>query len=418
MGPEGVPSHASSGGTVPAVPAAQPAAVSFSSAELRNLLAPIALYPDPLLAQILPASAYPLQIVLAQHWLDRNKARVAKGDFSGVDGENWDPSVKALARFPAIIKRMSDDLEWTIDLGDAEVNQPFNVAEVIQQLRAEAEEAGSLKITPEQTVTISSEGGESLIVIEPAEPSTIYVPNYDWTTAYGSPAPLIFSAGIAIGAWQAFDYWRWCDWRTGAILVWAGRPGTHPPYPGWRPGQPACTGSACDALNADIDASLKPWRPNADYRAGLGSKPGVGANRLGGVGGPVQPPGAERGPGRPAIGARGARQAPLAIGASGQGQLGAGAASLRAPAETFAPERRFDSRFARREQPAGLFAPQSLRFGVFMPTMPTPPGPAPVKPRSPIGRFAPPGRLSPGLAQPGRLAPGSPMTPGLPPMLH
>jgi hypothetical protein len=187
MGPDTVPNHASSGGTVPAAPAAQPAAVSFSSAELRNLLAPIALYPDPLLAQILPASAYPLQIVLAEHWLDRNRARVAKGDFSGVDSQNWDPSVKALARFPAIIKRMSDDLEWTIDLGDAEVNQPFNVAEVIQQLRAEAEKAGSLKTTPEQTVTISSGGGESLIVIEPAEPSTIYVPNYDWAAAYGSP---------------------------------------------------------------------------------------------------------------------------------------------------------------------------------------------------------------------------------------
>jgi hypothetical protein len=404
MGPEAAPSHASSGGAVPAAPAAQPAAVSFSSAELRNLLAPIALYPDPLLAQILSASAYPLQFVLAQHWLDRNKARVAKGDFSGVDSQNWDPSVKALARFPAIIKRMSEDLEWTIDLGDAEVNQSFNVSEVIQQLRAEAEKAGSLKTSPEQTVTISSEGGESLIVIEPAEPSTIYVPNYDWATAYGSPEPLIFSVGVAIVAWQAFDYWRWCDWRTGAILVWAGRPGTHPPYAGWRPGQPACTGSACGALNADIDASLKPWRPNADYRAGLGSKPGAGANRLGGLGGPVQPPGAEGGFGRPAIGARGARQSTIDVeGAGGQGQLGVGAVPFHAPTETFAPERRF----ARRAPPAELLAPHSLPLARFMP-------PPPGRGLAAIGRLTPLERLSPRLGQPGRLAPGS----GLPPMSH
>jgi hypothetical protein len=255
------------------------------------------------------------------------------------------------------------DLEWTIDLGDAEVNQPFNVAEVIQQLRAEAEKAGSLKTTPEQIVTISSEGGESLIVIEPAEPSTIYVPNYDWAT-YGSPEALIFGVGVAIGAGQAFDYWQWCDWRTGAILVWAGRPGTHPPFPGWRPGQPACTGAGCDALSADVDASLKPWRPSADYRAGLGSKPGFGANRLNGVGGPVQPLGAEGGPGRPAIGARGASQAPCndGEGANRQGQLGVGAAPLPAPAETFAPEGRFEGRFARRGLPAELFPPaRSLR---------------------------------------------------------
>jgi uncharacterized protein DUF3300 len=362
---------------------------------------------------------YPLQIVLAQHWLDRNKARVAKGDFSGVDSQKWDPSVKALARFPAIIKRMSDDLEWTIDLGDAEVNQPFNVAEVIQQLRAEAEKAGSLKTTPEQTVTISSEAGESLIVIEPAEPSTIYVPNYDWTTAHGSAEPLIFGVGVAIGAWQAFDYWRWCDWRTGAIRVWAGRPGTHPPYPGWRPGQPACTGAECGALNADVDASLKPWRPNADSRAGLGSKPGFGANRLGGMGGLVQPLGAEGGHGRPEIGARGARQSAIDVeGAAGQRQLGVGAARLHAPTETFAPEGRFEGRFARRALPAELFAPHSLPVGRFVPTMSSPPGRGLATPRSPIARFAPPGRLSPGLAQPGRLSPGSPIAPGLPPMSH
>ena len=125
---------------------------SFTREELEKLLAPIALYPDPLLAQMLPASAYPVQIVQAQRWLDKNKALVAKNDYSGIDNQNWDPAVKALARFPDVIKLMSADLDWTTDLGDAEVNQPQDVAEVIQDLRAKAEAAGTLKTTDQQTV--------------------------------------------------------------------------------------------------------------------------------------------------------------------------------------------------------------------------------------------------------------------------
>src|SRR4029077_13661871 len=125
---------------------------AFTREELEKLLAPIALYPDPLLAQMLPASAYPVQIVQAQRWLDKNKALVAKNDYSGIDNQNWDPAVKALARFPGVIKLMSADLDWTTDLGDAEVNQPQDVAEVIQDLRAKAEAAGTLKTTDQQTV--------------------------------------------------------------------------------------------------------------------------------------------------------------------------------------------------------------------------------------------------------------------------
>ena len=125
---------------------------AFTREELEKLLAPIALYPDPLLAQILPASAYPVQIVQAQRWLDKNKALVAKNDYSAIDNQNWDPAVKALARFPDVIKLMSADLDWTTDLGDAEVNQPQDVAEGIQALRAKAEAAGTLKTTDQQTV--------------------------------------------------------------------------------------------------------------------------------------------------------------------------------------------------------------------------------------------------------------------------
>lgn len=141
--------------TVSAEPAEQSAATApapvvedkFTRAELEKLLAPIALYPDALLAQVLPASAYPLQIVQAQRWLDKNKAAAAKNDFSAADAQSWDPSVKALLRFPTVIKKLNDDLDWTTDLGDAIVNQPRDVADVIQLLRLKAEKTGTLKST-------------------------------------------------------------------------------------------------------------------------------------------------------------------------------------------------------------------------------------------------------------------------------
>ena len=226
--------------------AAEPAAgESFSRDELEKLLAPIALYPDPLLAQMLPASAYPVQIVQAQRWLDKNKALVAKNDYSGIDNQNWDPAVKALARFPDVIKTMSADLDWTTDLGDAEVNQPQDVAEVIQDLRAKAEAAGTLKTTDQQTVerveasappgagapqgSTAPQAEPSYISIQPTDPSTVYVPTYDPAAVYqpySGVAPLLgFGAGIAVGALWNNNYW---NWGTGAIYppTWAG-------YSGW-----------------------------------------------------------------------------------------------------------------------------------------------------------------------------------------
>ena len=259
-----------------------PAQSLFSRAELEKLLAPIALYPDALLAQLLAASAYPLQIVEAQRWLDKNKAAVANNDFSWIDSQDWDPAVKALARFPDVVTKMSDDLEWTTDLGDAEVNQPQDVADVIQELRVEAEKAGALKTAPQQTVSNVFVDDGSYITIEPAEPSIVYVPSYEPVDVYEpavAVAPLLtFGAGIVVGAPRNRYCW---NWRTGAIYppAWAGYPGWRPPYPGWRPGQPVWPGGGHVGGNIDIGANPKPWRPGPDYRPRLG--PGVGANRSG-----------------------------------------------------------------------------------------------------------------------------------------
>ena len=261
---------------------APPAQSLFTRAELEKLLAPISLYPDALLAQLLAASAYPVQIVLAQRWLDKNKAAVANNDFSWIDSQDWDPAVKALARFPDVITKMSDDLEWTTDLGDAEVNQAQDVADVIQELRAEAEKAGALTTTPQQAVSSIFVDDRSYITIEPAEPSIVYVPYYE-PVVVDQPAvavaPLLtFGAGVAVAALWKSHCW---DWRTGAIYppVWAGYPGWRPPYPGWRPGQPVRLAGRPVGGNINIAANPKPWRPGPDYRPRLG--PGVGANRLG-----------------------------------------------------------------------------------------------------------------------------------------
>jgi Protein of unknown function (DUF3300)/Chaperone of endosialidase len=288
-----------------------PEADLFTREELRKLLAPIALYPDPLLAQMLPASAYPVQIVQAQRWLDKNKALVAKNDYSGIDNQNWDPAVKALARFPDVIKLMSADLDWTTDLGDAEVNQPQDVAEVIQDLRAKAEAAGTLKTTDQQTIerveasvpqgagapqgTTAPQPAASYISIQPTDPSTVYVPTYDPAAVYqpySGVAPLLgFGAGIAVGALWNNNYW---NWGTGAIYppTWAG-------YSGWSGAVNNGNVNIGNNVNlGNVGNNVKPWRPNGDYRPGMGSKPGIGANHPGGAGRPGRP-GGVGGPGRP-----------------------------------------------------------------------------------------------------------------------
>jgi hypothetical protein len=177
-------------GTQPA-----PVAAAFTREELEKLLAPVALYPDDLLAQVLPASAYPVQIVMVQRWLDKNASAIANNDYSGIDKQNWDPAVKALARFPDVIKKMSADLDWTTDLGDAVVNQPKDVADVVQLLRAKAESAGKLKTTKEQKVVKRKEDGRDVIVVESADPSVVYVPTYDPVEAYDPLAGRAILAG-------------------------------------------------------------------------------------------------------------------------------------------------------------------------------------------------------------------------------
>src|SRR5579872_6785128 len=160
-----------------------PAYAPQTAQQLQQLVAPIALYPDSLVAQILAASTFPEQVVEADRWVQANPD--LKGDALGkaVDQQPWDPSVKALTAFPSVLGNMDKNLSWTSSLGDAYYNQQQDVMDAIQVMRKRAEDAGNLKTTPQQTV--SSQG--STVVIQPANPDVVYVPAYDPWLVYGGP---------------------------------------------------------------------------------------------------------------------------------------------------------------------------------------------------------------------------------------
>ncbi|HEX9144434.1 MAG TPA: DUF3300 domain-containing protein [Candidatus Binatia bacterium] len=198
----------------------------FKAEELDQILAPIALYPDPLISQVLLASTYPLEIVLADRFAQQNKDLKGDALTKALEAQSWDPSVKSLVNFPLVLKMMSEKLEWTLKLGDAFLEQQENVMDSIQRLRAEADAAGYLKSNQEQKV-ISE---EKIITIEPANPQVIYVPAYEPTVVYGVwpyPAyppyyyyppgyvwwsPFWFAGGVGLG--PAWGYaWGSCNWH-------------------------------------------------------------------------------------------------------------------------------------------------------------------------------------------------------------
>ena len=189
---------------------AQTPGVAYSPEQLDQLLGPIALYPDPLVAVILPASTAPSDIALAAGYL------AANGTPSGIDGQPWDPSVKALAHYPDVVKWMNENHDWTQALGAAFAQQPTDVMKSVQQLRVQARAAGTLVNTPQQRVDL--EGDDIRIV--PAEPDTIYVPEYDPNVVYEMPVgyagPFVtFGVGFPVGAWLGYQ----CDWDDFGIWV-------------------------------------------------------------------------------------------------------------------------------------------------------------------------------------------------------
>ncbi|MCX5826940.1 MAG: DUF3300 domain-containing protein [Deltaproteobacteria bacterium] len=212
---------------------APPASSQFKQEELDQMLAPIALYPDSLLVQILMASTYPLEIVEAARWAKTNPN--LKGDklTTALEKQNWDPSVKSLINFPSVLAMMNDKLDWTQKLGDAFLAQEKGVMDTVQKLRAKAQAQGTLKSTDQQKVTTQAQ----TIIIEPASPQVVYVPAYNPAVVYGPwmypayppypyypPGAVIgasvvsFGVGVAVGA--AWGYaWGGCNWNHGSVNV-------------------------------------------------------------------------------------------------------------------------------------------------------------------------------------------------------
>jgi len=194
------------------------------SHDLQQIVAPIALYPDALIAQILAGATYPTQVVEANQWLQQNKNLQGDQLAAAVDQQPWDPSIKALSQLPSVLENMNKNLSWTSALGDAYVNDPNGVMNTIQMLRKDARNAGNLNTTPEQTV--STEG--DTIAIAPSNPEVVYVPEYSPADIYGVPieaypgysgwdvvgaSAISFGVGMTMGA-VANRGWGWGAWGT------------------------------------------------------------------------------------------------------------------------------------------------------------------------------------------------------------
>ena len=213
-------------GTVMPLPstAGQASAPAFNQQELDQMLAPVALYPDALLAQVLMAATYPTEVVEAARWVQQNGGLTGTALQDALQGQPWDESVKSLCAFPAVLARMSAGLAWTQRLGDAFIDQQPQVMDTVQALRRKAQAAGNLQSNPQQTVALDN----NTITIAPANPQVVYVPTYDPAFVYGNwswaayppyypsvwgPAlgtRFFWGLGIAagVGLWGGFDWHR------------------------------------------------------------------------------------------------------------------------------------------------------------------------------------------------------------------
>lgn len=209
--------------------------------QLQNLVAPVALYPDTLLSQILVASTYPIEVVEAQQWLQQHRNLTGQQLMDAAQQQNWDPSVQALVAFPDVLARLNQDVRWTTDLGNAFLSQQPDVMKAVQDLRAKAQAAGKLQSDAQQTVSTQTQDGQTAIDIAPAAPGDIYVPNYNPAWVWGPPpygyypslyyppidAGFSFFPGVDLGFYFGGGWglwgglgWGWGpNWFTDAIVL-------------------------------------------------------------------------------------------------------------------------------------------------------------------------------------------------------
>ncbi|HTA44222.1 MAG TPA: DUF3300 domain-containing protein [Bryobacteraceae bacterium] len=213
---------------------------SLSPQQLDDIVAPIALYPDPLVGEVLAAATYPLEIVEAQQWVNDHPKWKPSKLMDEAKKQNWDPSVQGLVAFPQALHLLSQDVTWTTALGNANLAQQNDVMQAIQRMRHQASSRGTLQSNPQETVTTQNQDGQSVIDIAPANPNVWYVPYYNPAFVWGPPVwgyypPLLYPGvdvgfdwgpgidlGLYFGGWGGWGWggWGWApNWYGGTILV-------------------------------------------------------------------------------------------------------------------------------------------------------------------------------------------------------
>jgi hypothetical protein len=272
--------------TAAAEPAAQAAAddTGFPPAQLDAMVAPIALYPDALLMQVLMASTYPTEIVMADRWRRDHADLEGEALDKALGDQSWDPSVSSLTFFPDVLGRMSENLEWTTDLGNAFLAQQDDVMDACQRLRLAADQAGTLESNKEQTVTVQND----VVTIAPADPEVVYVPQYNTTNAYGSayqPAPQYYPAVqtgysgaalattgvLAFGAGMLTSYalWGGADWDDHHAYYGGYHGGGGYKGPSYKGPTYKIGGKGDDTININVGGDRQQWQHRPEHRRGV-----------------------------------------------------------------------------------------------------------------------------------------------------
>jgi hypothetical protein len=256
--------------------------VKIPADQLDSLVAPIALYPDPLLSQTLVASTYPLEIIQLQQWLERNKGLKGQALIDAVEKQPWDPSIQAMAALPDLAKWLADDIQWTTDLGNAFLAQQSGVMDAVQRMRAKAQSNGTLVSNDKQRVETEVENNKSVIVVEQANPDVVYVPSYNPTAVYGQPVypyPSIYYPSYTPGAVFAASA---ISWGVGAAMgaAWGGGWGWGA---GWGHNDIDINRNNTFNRNANISGARggNTWQHNAQHRGGAPYADRATANRFG-----------------------------------------------------------------------------------------------------------------------------------------
>lgn len=257
------------GNTQDSLPPSAPPETPLSPQQLDDLVAPIGLYPDPLVGEVLAASTYPTEIVEAEQWVRDHANWKPTKLMDKAKKQNWDPSVQGLVAFPNVLTMLSQDVSWTTQLGNAFLANQNDVMQAVQRMRAQAQAKGTLRSTPQEIVSTQQQNGQSVITIQPANPDEWYVPTYNPAYVWGPPAwgvypPLLYPGidvgigwgpaidlGLWFGGWGGWGWggWGWTpNWYGGGIFVdhsffhrygfhdfdgggWMGRsPWVHDPY--------------------------------------------------------------------------------------------------------------------------------------------------------------------------------------------